>query len=82
MNAAGGDESAPYSTSRDLYTSTKIAAERAVLDANGNGLLTCAIRPGGIYGPGERMTYGRLVRALWSSATALHGSITSTSTIW
>ena len=64
MDAAGGDESAPYSTSRDLYTSTKIAGERAVLDANGNGLLTCAIRPGGIYGPGERMTYGRLVRAL------------------
>jgi len=65
MDAAGSDESAPYSTSRDLYTSTKIAAERAVLDANGkSGLLTCAIRPGGIYGPGERMTYGRLVRAL------------------
>jgi len=65
MNAAGSDESAPYSRSRDLYTSTKIAGERAVLDANGkDGLLTCAIRPGGIYGPGERMTYGRLVRAL------------------
>ena len=65
MDAAGGDESAPYSTSRDLYTSTKIAGERAVLEANGhNGLLTCAIRPGGIYGPGERLTYGRLVRAL------------------
>ena len=65
MNAAGGDESAPYSTSRDLYTSTKIAGERAVLDANGkDGLLTCALRPGGIYGPGERMTYGRLIRAL------------------
>ena len=65
MDAAGGDESAPYSTSRDLYTSTKIAGERAVLDANReDGLLTCAIRPGGIYGPGERMTYGRLVRAL------------------
>ena len=65
MNAAGGDESAPYSRSRDLYTSTKIAGERAVLDANGaNGLLTCVIRPGGIYGPGERLTYGRLVRAL------------------
>ena len=65
MNAAGGDESAPYSTSRDLYTSTKIAGERAALDANGaDGLLTCVIRPGGIYGPGERLTYGRLVRAL------------------
>lgn len=65
MDAAGGDESAPYSTSRDLYTSTKVAGERAVLEANGkSGLLTCAIRPGGIYGPGERLTYGRLVRAL------------------
>ncbi|MGB5373126.1 MAG: NAD-dependent epimerase/dehydratase family protein [Polyangiales bacterium] len=65
MDAAGRDESAPYSTSRDLYTRTKIAGERAVLDANGkDGLLTCAIRPGGIYGPGERLTYGRLVRAL------------------
>jgi 3beta-hydroxy-delta5-steroid dehydrogenase/steroid delta-isomerase len=65
MGAEGGDESAPYSTSRDLYTTTKIAGERAVLAANGQeGLLTCAIRPGGIYGPGERLTYGRLVRAL------------------
>ena len=64
-NAAGRDESAPYSTARDLYTTTKIAAERAVLEANGkDGLLTCAMRPGGIYGPGERLTYGRLVRAL------------------
>lgn len=65
MDAAGSDETAPYSTSRDLYTSTKVEAERAVLAANGTGgLLTCAIRPGGIYGPGERLTYGRLVRAL------------------
>jgi len=65
MDAAGSDESAPYSTARDLYTRTKIAGERAVLGANGkDGLLTCAIRPGGIYGPGERLTYGRLVRAL------------------
>jgi len=65
VNAAGGDESAPYSTSPDLYTRTKVAGERAVLDANEkDGLLTCAIRPGGIYGPGERLTYGRLVRAL------------------
>jgi 3beta-hydroxy-delta5-steroid dehydrogenase/steroid delta-isomerase len=65
MDAAGRDESAPYSNSRDLYTRTKIAGERAALAANGQkGLLSCAIRPGGIYGPGERLTYGRLVRAL------------------
>jgi 3beta-hydroxy-delta5-steroid dehydrogenase/steroid delta-isomerase len=65
MNAHGSDEAAPYSTGKDLYTRTKIEAERAVLAANGHdGMLTCAIRPGGIYGPGERLTYGRLVRAL------------------
>ena len=65
MDAAGRDESIPYSTASDLYTRTKVAAERAVLAANGErGLLTCALRPGGIYGPGERLTYGRLVRAL------------------
>jgi 3beta-hydroxy-delta5-steroid dehydrogenase/steroid delta-isomerase len=65
VDGAGGDETTPYSNSRDLYTATKIEAERAVLGANGRGgLLTCAIRPGGIYGPGERLTYGRLVRAL------------------
>ena len=64
-NAAGLDETAPYSTEKDLYTRTKSAAERAVLTANGQGgVLTCASRPGGIYGPGERFTYGRLVRAL------------------
>jgi 3beta-hydroxy-delta5-steroid dehydrogenase/steroid delta-isomerase len=46
MGAAGGDETAPYSTSRDLYTSTKIAGERAVLAANGKrGLLGRARRP-------------------------------------
>ncbi len=65
MDAAGGDESAPYSTEPDSYTATKVRAEQAVLEADGkDGLRTCAIRPGGIYGPGERFTYGRLVRAL------------------
>lgn len=65
MGAEGRDETAPYSDSKDLYTATKVAGERAVLAANGErGLLTCAIRPGGIYGPGERFTYGRLVRML------------------
>jgi 3beta-hydroxy-delta5-steroid dehydrogenase/steroid delta-isomerase len=69
MGAAGGDETAPYSTSPDLYTSTKVAGERAVLAADGErGLRTCALRPGGIYGPGERFTYGRLVRALKKGA--------------
>ncbi len=51
----GGDERGPYSRSDDLYSSTKAESERAVLSADGvGGMHTCALRPGGIYGPGER----------------------------
>jgi 3beta-hydroxy-delta5-steroid dehydrogenase/steroid delta-isomerase len=58
-----GDESLPYAArTRDLYTETKILGERVALAANGRGgLLTCAIRPGGIYGPGERVVFPRVV---------------------
>ena len=38
----------------DAYNTTKIAAEKLVLAANGEeGLLTCSIRPAGIFGPGD-----------------------------
>ena len=46
------DESLPYATKApDLYTVTKIEAERRVLgmDRKG-GLRTCALRPGGVWG--------------------------------
>lgn len=35
----------------DAYNETKAMAEKLVLDANGDQLLTCAIRPSGIFGP-------------------------------
>ncbi len=62
----GASEATPYSTSSDLYSSTKVASEQLVLAANGeSGLLTSAIRPGGIYGPGERNTLiGPMIKAL------------------
>jgi len=62
----GASESAPYSMAPDLYSTTKVASEQIVLAANGeSGLLTCAVRPGGIYGPGERNTLiGPLIKAL------------------
>lgn len=46
------DEREPYATrTRDLYTLTKIEAERAVLGADTpGGLRTCALRPGGVWG--------------------------------
>lgn len=57
-----GDETWPYASDvRDLYTQTKIEGEKIALAANGEGLATCAIRPGGIYGPGERLIFPRFV---------------------
>jgi 3beta-hydroxy-delta5-steroid dehydrogenase/steroid delta-isomerase len=66
----GVGESTPYSTASDLYSTTKVAAERLVLEASrDSGLLTCAIRPGGIYGPGERNTFlGPLMKSLKQGA--------------
>ncbi|MBN2160534.1 MAG: NAD-dependent epimerase/dehydratase family protein [Spirochaetes bacterium] len=49
-----GDESKPYARRYlDLYGKTKTAAERIVLAANGNGLRTAALRPGGIWGSSD-----------------------------
>ncbi|MEN8160209.1 MAG: NAD-dependent epimerase/dehydratase family protein [Myxococcota bacterium] len=58
-----GDETRPYAThARDLYTETKALGEQVALAANGHGgLLTCAIRPGGIYGPGETLVFPRVI---------------------
>lgn len=66
----GAQEGPSYSDSRDLYSSTKVESERLVLAANGKqGLRTTAIRPGGIYGPGERNTFiGPIVSSLKQGA--------------
>ena len=48
----GLNSDSPYATHiYDMYTESKMLAEQAVLAANGEqGLLSCAIRPSGIYG--------------------------------
>ncbi|XP_070808982.1 short-chain dehydrogenase/reductase family 42E member 1 [Pituophis catenifer annectens] len=66
-----GDESWPYLPLHlhpDHYSRTKALAEMKVLEANGTvlrdgqGVLrTCAIRPAGIYGPGEQRHLPRIV---------------------
>lgn len=66
-----GDESLPYLPLHlhpDHYSRTKSLAEMAVIKANGtvlkngNGVLrTCALRPAGIYGPGEQRHLPRVV---------------------
>ena len=66
------DGNTPYATNMScIYTETKIEGEKVALAANGkNGLLTAALRPDGIYGPGnnimldeifEQVITGRLV---------------------
>ena len=48
----GADERVPYpDVAMDAYNDSKAQAERLVIEANGrNGLLTCALRPAGIFG--------------------------------
>ncbi len=59
---------APYASHPplDLYTASKIAAERLVLAADSEELHTVALRPGGIYGPGEEHHLPRVVREVLS----------------
>jgi 3beta-hydroxy-delta5-steroid dehydrogenase/steroid delta-isomerase len=67
---SGGVECANYSAGQDLYSTTKVASEQLVLAANReSGILTAAVRPGGIYGPGERKTFiGPLMSSLKQGA--------------
>ncbi len=57
-----GDESMPYaSVSQAPYADSKIAAEKLVLEHNGqHGIATCALRPHVVFGPGD----GRFMPAL------------------
>ncbi|KAH9444065.1 hypothetical protein MJO28_013597 [Puccinia striiformis f. sp. tritici] len=51
----------------DHYNTTKARAEAIVLEANGKeGLLTCAIRPAGIFGPGDRQAIPGMIDVLKS----------------
>ncbi|MBD3190384.1 MAG: NAD-dependent epimerase/dehydratase family protein [Candidatus Heimdallarchaeota archaeon] len=51
-----GDESLPYPKKmpRDPYSRTKIIAEKEVIAANSSDLLTCSLRPVGMYGPRDK----------------------------
>ena len=59
----GVDESAPYAEKwLAHYPHTKALAEKLVLEANGrDGLLTCALRPHLIWGPGDQHLIPRLL---------------------
>ncbi len=63
---ADGDETLPYTTRfNDLYTETKVVAEKFVLSQNGvGGLLTCSIRPSGIWGRGDQTMFRKLFESV------------------
>lgn len=54
-----GTEDAPYTNRfNDLYTETKVIAEKWVLAQNGEGgVYTCSIRPSGIWGDGDKTMF-------------------------
>lgn len=65
---SGGDETLPYTTRfADLYTETKVAAEKFVLAENGSyGMLTCSIRPSGIWGNGDQTMFRKVFESVLS----------------
>lgn len=67
---SGGDETLPYTDRfNDLYTETKVVAEKFVLSENGvSGMLTCSIRPSGIWGRGDQTMF----RKVFDSVLAGH----------
>ena len=63
---SGGDETLPYTERfNDLYTETKVVAERFVLSQNGvDGMLTCSIRPSGIWGRGDQTMFRKVFESV------------------
>ncbi|HEX9835166.1 MAG TPA: NAD-dependent epimerase/dehydratase family protein [Mycobacterium sp.] len=66
---SGGDETLPYTERfNDLYTETKVVAEKFVLSSNGGedgtGLLTCSIRPSGIWGRGDQTMFRKVFESV------------------
>jgi 2-alkyl-3-oxoalkanoate reductase len=70
----GVDESVPLATRFEAhYPATKAAAERVVLEANGEGLATVALRPHLVWGPGDHHLVPRLLARARAGRLALVG---------
>lgn len=76
---ADGDESLPYPRKmpKDHYSRTKIIAEQLVLKANSNKLLTCALRPVGMYGPRDKYHLTNIIKAAKSKSNIRLGDGTA-----
>jgi 2-alkyl-3-oxoalkanoate reductase len=61
----GTDESAPYAETGDVYSDAKIESERLVRSFADEGRVeTVVLRPGFVYGPGDRQFLPRLLDSL------------------
>ncbi len=65
-----GDESLPYPKKepKDDYCKTKIIAEQLILRANGPQILTCSLRPVGMYGPRDKYHLTNIIKAALSKS--------------
>jgi len=69
-----------WSQHNDFYSATKAEGEILVLHANGkHGLLTCCIRPGTIFCPGDRLLVPSLVDAARTGRSKVFSLILSPS---
>ncbi|KIO27875.1 hypothetical protein M407DRAFT_188207 [Tulasnella calospora MUT 4182] len=71
IHLVDADERLPYPDKFvDAYNESKALAEKIVLEANGrNGLLTVALRPAGIFGPGDRQLIPGYAKVMANSQT-------------
>ncbi len=75
-----GCEKMPYTDRfNDIYTETKVVAEKWVLAQNGDkGIFTCAIRPSGIWGPGDttffKQMFDQMIAGLVKARIGMSGA--------
>lgn len=74
-----GDESLcyPKKLPKDHYSRTKIIAEKMVIDANSPELLTCSLRPVGMYGPRDKYHIANIIEVAKSKANIKLGDGTA-----
>ncbi len=74
-----GDESLPYPKKepKDNYSRTKIIAEQMVIRANSSRLVTCALRPVGMYGPRDKYHLPNIIEAARSKPNIKLGNGTA-----
>ena len=77
---SGGDETLPYTERfNNLYTETRWLRKSSCSGQNGvGGMLTCSIRPSGIWGRGDQTMFRKVFESCWP-ATSRCSSAASTS---